>query len=84
MNIVQILRISPFFFQLSESNSKLDMYLSSWSKIPCLGEIKAEIARAVKDEDLEEHGLLSDDFSVLDKSLRSTKMIAETVIENTF
>lgn len=84
MNIVQILRISPFFFQLSESNLKLDMYLSSLSKISCLGEIKAEIARAVKDEDLEEHGLLSDDFSVLDKSLRSIRMIAESVIENTF
>jgi len=42
------------------------------------------MARAVKDENLAGKGHFSDDSSILKRSSKHTRMVAESVIEHTF
>lgn len=49
------------------------MYLSAWLKIPWLDEIEAANAVAVKDENLEEQSLFTEDLVALNRNIKATR-----------
>jgi len=49
------------------------MYLSAWLKIPWLDEIEASNAVAVKDENLEEQSLFTEDLLALNRNIKATR-----------
>lgn len=49
------------------------MFLSVQLKIPCLDEIQAANAIAVKDENLEEQSLFTEDLLALHRNIKATR-----------